>query len=449
MNATTARWRQVAFVLIALGVTFYMTVSAHLLFALGIPYYAPGGNLVVKIHPGSYCILLGYFITLCSLGHPARVFKTQLRSEPAVAFFLAATLFLFFWALYRHGSLGAAFIIDTLIMAPICFLAVQLLELRRRETILLLMCCWVLVNATVGIGEAMVQTRLVPIRTAGLEDMGDTYFRASALMGHPLLNAQHTATVLPVVLLVPMWAGWRALSVAWLFLALLAFGGRASLILALIIYLAYFVCQAFSAVIRGRVAYTRLMGGLLATIVGSTLLVGVVVGSGLGERIFKSLAWDGSAAVRARVWSVFDYMTAEQMLFGASPPEVDVLYDQIGLEAPFEAIENFWLLIFIQYGAVGFIPFAGGLCLAVFALWRRVGGAVALSLLLLLATASTTNSLATKMPGLCLSMLLASASMHRFRKTAVAAPYAVPPGAGPGPAWPWSAHPSRIQGGAF
>ncbi len=417
-----SRAMQAAFWLFAPGLLAFLVLPASTLFALGIPYDAPGGPVLAKLHPGTTLVLSAWFLALCSLGNPLRAALVQLRAQHLLGLYLASTLALFGYALLRHGLGGAAYLIDTHIMAAVAVLVLQQLGPRRQRQTLVLMAVVLLANALLGIVEAVLQARLLPLHIGGTDEVAEAFFRASALMGHPLQNAQQTATLLPLMLLLPLAAGLRCALVLWLGLALLAFGGRASLGLSVLLYGGWFVVQAFKRGLEGRLNYLHITGGAIGLLLGAAALVAVVAASGLGERIFASLAWDNSASVRVRVWAVLGHLSEEQMIFGASADGVDALYQQLGLDPRFEAIENFWLLALVQYGLVGFGLFLFGLACALRFMWRHTFGAMRVALVLLVLVSSTTNSLAVKTPALLLFMVAVQAAAHlRPRQPAPAA----------------------------
>ncbi|MEF7613759.1 VpsF family polysaccharide biosynthesis protein [Aquincola sp. MAHUQ-54] len=422
--APGVRWRRVAACLFGLGLAAYLGLSASSLFALGIPYDAPYGPMPAKIHPGTYLTLLALFIALCSHGNPLGVALRLLGQQPLVAVYLASVVYLLAYSVLRYGPSGAAFVIDTLIMAGLCLLTTMLFEARWQRRFLALIGFTLVANALLGLGEALAQARLVPLRLAGGPEMLDEYFRASALLGHPLMNAQTTASLLPVVLLLPAPRVLRYAMGLAMVLSLLAFGGRTSFAVALLMYGSYAVFRLVDALARGRLSYLQLTGGSVGLGLLMALTVGVVAGSGLGERIFNGLVWDNSASVRMRVWGVFDFMGADQILFGTSPDEMAKLMIRLGLDAPVEAIENFWLVLFIQFGVAGFVPFFIGFGCLLRWLWRRAFGALRVALLTFVVISSTTNSLASKTVGLSLlCCVVASAASLRPRPSVQHLPF--------------------------
>lgn len=407
VRALKAAWR-----LCVLAVMAYMLLSPSGLLLLGIPYDAPVGNPLFKLHPGTWLMALAYFLALGAHGHPLAVAWAQWRREPLLAAYMAATVVLIVYAVARFGIGGAAFLIDTHLMAALSAFTLLLLPPSRHRRMLWLLAALLLANAALGVAEAAVQQRLIPLRISGGEPVVEEFFRASAFLGHPLANAQVTATLMPVVLLLPLAVGWQVAMGALLALALLAFGGRTSFVLAMAFYGLWFTVSAFRALVLGRLNYLQITGGAVGAVAALAGVVGLVVATGLGERIFKSLAFDHSAGVRVRIWSVLDYMTDFQHWFGASADEMEVLYLRMGLQLQYEAIENFWLLIYVQYGAVGFLVFAAGLgCLLAWA-WRRAFGALRVAVLLLVLVASSNNSLASKTQVLIPLVVAVAAAAH-------------------------------------
>jgi hypothetical protein len=254
--------------------------------------------------------------------------------------------------------------------------------------------------------------------------MPEEYFRASALLGHPLMNAQTTASLLPLMLLLPAPRGLRYAMGLLMAVSLLAYGGRTAFGVSLLVYGAYALVQTAIAVSKGRLSYLQLTGGSVGAGLLAALTVGVVVGSGLGERIFNGLVWDNSASVRTRVWGIFEFMSYDQWLFGSSPADMAQLMIRLGLDAPVEAIENFWLVLFVQFGVAGFVPFLIGFGCMLAWLWQRAFGAMRVALVVFLLIASTTNSLASKTVGFSI-LCCAIASAASLRPRPVSRPLSV------------------------
>jgi hypothetical protein len=97
----------------------------------------------------------------------------------------------------------------------------------------------------------------------------------------------------------------------------------------------------------------------------------------------------------------------QQLLFGMSPDEIARAAEEVGIRFPSEAIENFWVVLLLQVGALLLALFAVSLVLFCARLARRGGTAVGLGLFGFLIVASTSNSLATKSEVFVVVILLA------------------------------------------
>ena len=393
--ARSPRLPRLAGWLFASGVALYLLLSAPALSLLGISYEASGGAFFEKVHPGTWLIALAYAILISSRGHPFRVVGAQLAAQPLLAVYLACQLCVLGWTLSRHGTSGAAFMLDTLLMPFVCIATLMMLDSRQRYRCLVIVVTLLVLNTLLGLGEAVAQARLIPLRLGGADEAINDIFRPSALLGHPLTNSMVTATLLPAVLYLRISMVWRGLLVLLLWVGTLAFGGRTGFLLATALYGAYFMFAGLRATIQGRFTYLQLTGAAFVGMLGGAALVAAVFAAGIGERIFNSLSWDGSASVRYRVWNVFDHLNSTDLLIGISPERIVSIGTRIGLEAS-EAIENFWLVLFLQMGVIGFIPFVVAMACLLTWLWRASGGPMRVAVVLFVLVASSNNSLATK-----------------------------------------------------
>ena len=405
--------RHLAWGLLLAAVTMYIVLSPPALSALGIPYDSPHGSILVKIHPGTYLLLLSWALGLSSGGHPMTALLRQARQHRLVFVYLVCMVGVFVWAVGRHGPSGLAFIIDTLCMPGVALLAMMLHSRQRQQQALVLVVSLLLLNALIAIGEFGLRARLLPLY-AGREDfVEEDFFRSSALFGHPLSNSLKTLALLPAVLLLP-WRWTARLTAALLMgLGLLTFGSRAAMA-GLVIYLLAAGLPLLWRLVRGAYNYVQIMAGLLGAVLGVAALAGVVVATGLGDRVFKNLTWDNSADVRRKSWDVLDYVHGFEFWLGVPVLQIDAIAQRIGIDPRYEAIENFWLYLLLLLGGLGFALFVGGLmCLLVY-LWRVAAAPLRLALVVYLLVASTANTLAAKSVSLILMSVVIQASARRL-----------------------------------
>ncbi len=104
-----------------------------------------------------------------------------------------------------------------------------------------------------------------------------------------------------------------------------------------------------------------------------------------------------SADVRNLQWLVLDHVNTHDVLFGVSMTRMDLLKYQIGLAAETTDIENFWLLMFLNLGILGFFVFLISLALLILHMGRTTAHPLGWMLLIAAITIdSTSNSLGRK-----------------------------------------------------
>lgn len=408
--------RRFAWVLMLLSVTLYLCVSAITLAHLGVPYDLPGGSPLVKLHPGTLMMALALAVGLVAWGHPLQVLIDRLRRMPLVATYLACMMLVAAWSVWRNGISGAAFIVDSLWMPGVALLVLGLYSSDRHRKLLLWVLLLVGLNAVIGLVEYALKTSLVPRYLSTTDLIADAgYFRSSALLGHPLSNALITVSLMPAALLLPPRLGWPLL--ATLALALLAFGSRTAMAVAALVYAPLLLAYLAWRAAQGSYSYRQLMGGMLGLMLACTALVATVWLSGLGERIFANLRWDNSANVRLLVWDALDHLNDNDWWVGVSPARIEEIAARIGIDLRYEALENFWIVLLMQLGLLGFTPFLIGLAAGVWHVWRVAAAPMRLAVLCYFLVASGANTLASKSVSLTLLfvVMLGSAAWVQAR----------------------------------
>lgn len=412
--------RLVAWVLLCMALTLYLTVSALLLGRLGIHYDLPGGSPLVKFHPGTWVLMLATVVALAAHGNPLMVLVAQWRRRPALAVYMGCIAFISFWSLWRNGSSGAAFIVDTLAAPALALLVLDLYPRRHQRALVRWVLLLLTLNSCIALVEFATKSRLITLGSGERLMLADSvYFRASAMLGHPLVNSMLTLALYPAVWLLREWGVWRWPVIGLMGLSLLAYGGRSALAMATVVYGGAMLATLSWQAVHGRFTYRQLLGGLLALLLGSTALIGVVWISGLGARIFSNLSWDNSADVRRVVWHALDFLHDFDWWVGVSPARMQQIAIQIGLDPRFEAIENFWIELLLQWGLIGFVPFVIGLACLLGATWRHAAAPMRLALPVFLLVASGANTLSSKTVTLTLLVVVAWASAAwRVRRVA-------------------------------
>jgi hypothetical protein len=318
---------------------------------LGIPYTAPYGSFIYKLHPATYPCLIALPIAFLSSG-ASRQTRHRIRQNVAYCLYGLVIVMLMVYTTYRYGTSGSAFLIDTLLMPAVIGLTLNFYPDNWRAFLfrmILVICC---LNALLGIIEAMTQWRLEEYSVAGGTLIIENEFRATALMGHPLTNAMvMSLATFGMLVWCRHWMS-RILVAFVALIALLSFGGRTAFLLTsllLTLCAAYAIIQSAR---RGRIRAWHLLAyliafGFLCAILGSAILY-----LDLGARIFEGLVWDESADIRRRSMMAFNFLSTEQLLLGISPAEIEEIILRINIRNPIEIIENTWIVLTLQFGVI-------------------------------------------------------------------------------------------------
>jgi hypothetical protein len=383
------------FLLAAAAMTLSIGVSANLLYVLGIDYAHPGGNPLVKFHPATWALALGVASLCASMGDPLRALKRLLSASPALAGFLALMTVTMLFSALSVGLSGATVYVESYLSAGLACLLLRGLTDAQRRSIATLIVGLLVLNAAIAIGESLTGTHFVPIyleETALVDEAGA--FRPSALADHPLTAAMLTVTGLCLSLAIR--APFLPAIVALFAVALLAFGGRASLAVALVAG-GLALCRALWRDLLARRMTARrvlyLLGAATVAPLGAAFLL---ASTGIGNRVMEKLYLDSSAQSRGAEWAVLSLLDPRALLFGSPIADTPGLIFRVGIDRPLTDIENCWLLAFINLGIVGFVPFAAAIACLVVHLWRTAAPWGRVAIVALLVTTSSSNSLGRK-----------------------------------------------------
>jgi hypothetical protein len=261
-----------------------------------------------------------------------------------------------------------------------------------------------LLSIVISIGESATQTHLIPNdygdeADANAQKLTDdvSEFRGAGLFGHPLTAALTTSMATFLLLRMRMNGLLKGALFTAMLIGLLSFGGRA----ALLTTVTFIAVAAFVQLMRGLARRDLSLGFLGALFAGIVilppLLIVVIASTDIGERILTHMYFDESADVRNVQWLVLNHLNLNDVLFGVPPTRLEVLKYQIGLGTATTDIENFWLLMFLNLGIIGFAVFLFALALFVIHLGRRVNHPLGWMLLLAaILIDSTSNSLGRK-----------------------------------------------------
>ncbi len=386
-----------AFVLAAWSLALSLTVSANLLYVAGIDYAHPGGNPLVKLHPSTWAVIASLGCLLLGRGAPLRTLAEMLRRAPDLAGFLALMSVVAAYSAASVGVSGVAVYVESYLSAGLLALVIGEMPAARRRALGWLALALLALNASLAVAETVAQFHLVPIyleETALVDEPGA--FRSSALFDHPLTGAMLTMTGLftAVALRPRRIMLWPLLALFGV--ALLAFGGRAALLVTLGASIGAAAWGLLKDLLGRRLTAVRAALAACACVLLPAATAVLLTTTGIGGRVAGKLYLDSSAQSRGAEWMVLGLLDTRAWLFGSPISETPGLIYRVGLQSALTDIENFWLLAFVNLGIVGFVVFAAALACLMRHLWRVASPCGRLGIVALMLTASTSNSLGRK-----------------------------------------------------
>jgi hypothetical protein len=416
------------------AVMVHFAVSANLLAVIGIDYASPGGNPIVKLHPAFYLAALGAGASVALAPRPWGAVESLFRQKPGVVSFLILIFGCAVYSIFSVGISGSAVYVDSLFSAGLLACALEPGSPRARRILGYSILAFALVNVLISVGESLVQTQLIPPMLDGkvMPDMPGSDFRGAALYDHPLTGAMVTSMAVFLLLAMQLRPWISAPAFTLLLLGLLAFGGRAALLVTVLML----VASALFVLVRGLVA-RRLAGRFVAAVCGALLVIVplafvVVSSTTIGQRIVDHFYVDDSAEVRNIQWKALNYLTPRDVLLGTTQDALTSIKAQIGLLTDSTDIENFWLLIFINLGVFGFACFLVGFLAFLVHLGRATSAVGWMLLVSTIITASASNSLGRKSDILCFMTACMIAAARTRQPSKVGARSAVKAGRGAG-----------------
>jgi hypothetical protein len=401
-SGANQRMRRAAFVIAWFAVVLELAISGNTLIGLGIDYASPGGNPLFKLHPATYLVALAAFMVLM-LARPAGSGLIRFfRVTPALASFIVLILFCAFYSIVNVGFSGAAIYVESYLSAGLLAVVLETGTDRQKRGLAWWIIGFCVLSTIISIGESATQTHLIELHI-GDDDPGKNIaqasedFRGAGLFGHPLTAALVTSMAMFMLLRMRMNGLLKAVLFTTFLIGLLSFGGRASLVITVTLLMLAATVVLFRGIVMRNLSLSFVGVIAAALVILPPLLLLVITSTDIGERILTHMYIDDSASVRNQQWLVLNYLNLHDILFGVPPDRLASLKYQIGLGQATTDIENFWLLMYLNLGSIGFVVFLIALGLLLAHLGRTT--AQPLGWMLLIATIlvdSTSNSLGRK-----------------------------------------------------
>lgn len=316
-----------------------------------------GHDVNIRFHPANIIMMFCAFYALASGAVP---FHQRCRESPGLLLYVFAIPVFAVYTVYFNGLSGAAFYFDSFWGAGLLAIALEGATDRQKRLLAKILLALVLLNVLFGLYESLAQDNVFPfvanddVKEAQLQATTD--FRANAFYPHPLTASLVTGMTFFLLYVMQLRFLVLAPSFLLILIGLLAFGGRT----ALFVTVGMSGLAAFWVVMSGiikRNLKLEVMGYILVAVLVLPLVTAIVVTqTTIADRIIDTLYFDDSAEVRVFQWTILNYLSLKNWLFGVPLQELAALKYQIGLNAV-EDIENFWLLLFLNLGAVGFVAF--------------------------------------------------------------------------------------------
>ncbi|PKR89477.1 hypothetical protein CXZ10_08845 [Pleomorphomonas diazotrophica] len=378
--------------LTVLSVLALFLLSGQMLNLLGIPYDATGGSPLFKIHPASYLSVLALMAWVVVDGGLGAFLGRSWRDSPGLMVLFLAIGLLAFQVIFVQKT-PISQVTDNFVLTACLFAGLLRLNPGELRLVALLVQGILALNSLLGYAEGLSGFRLTPLYVNG--ELLSWEWRATALLGHPLMNAMTTALCLVSLALGagPFRTGPRLALVVFHFGALFFFGGRTAIVLSAA------ALFAIAAVTGARLLLGRrfpLPVAAAAILAATLLVIGsiLVVDGGLVDRLIgRFINDDGSAMARVAMLSIFRDMSWPEVVFGPDVLAVKAMLPRIGTPV---AIESAYIGFVAYYGGFVTLFFLMGLAAFFAELVRRFGAPVLLPLGIYFLISTAVSSFSTK-----------------------------------------------------
>ncbi|MGQ9427240.1 VpsF family polysaccharide biosynthesis protein [Gilvimarinus sp. F26214L] len=382
--------------LLAISVSMRLTLGSSLLDNY-FPYSFEGGVPLVKVHPGTWFLLFGVLLIITTRG-PSRFCSDVFFKNRSIGLTLTILTVVLLYSVASWGVGGIAVLVDNYFYSILCVYLAMHLKDRHAYRLTFFIIFIILVNCLIAVVEYISRRHLIPNPVTGT-----VFFRANALMAHPLNNALIALPVGLSALLLPVRSGYRYLISGIVFLALLAFAARASLAVycffsAIIIWTLGFHKRRSSRSFFGYLFFASLLS--MAFLV---LVYFVTFYTSYGGGISSRLQFDDSAYTRIESLLFFARLDLSSYFFGSGPAGFRYLTERY---SDAKIIENFWIQMIGIYGVPVFFLMCYGFARVFKGLLSDSSLQVKMVFVSFFLAASSNNSLIVKTPALAVIMLI-------------------------------------------
>ena len=387
------------------------TLSSGLLWDLGINYSGITGAMASKIHPATYLTVFAFTVLIVARRNPASFFVELVTRHPGRLAFLLATLILGAY-IVLDGRRGIATIFDTYLLAVMLALIATELSERDFTRVEKLIHILLAANAALALIEYLIDYRMFPFRFEGLAFEWDK--RSTALLGHPLENAQITG-IYTMVLLAGGGASMPKAARPWAILlqlaALVPFGGRSALVLTIAMVGLWTIARVIRF-LRGQRVSLLAFAAVAALGPMLILLLGLAAMTGFFDLLFERFVIDdgGSANSRLEMFGVLAQLSARDLLVGANSQFIDSMRNTTGLEW---GIENPVVRLILYQGVIFTTFLIAGFVLFFIEIARQLRPGARMALVFFVIIINSYESISNKTLGLAQFVVLLLVMFHQ------------------------------------
>ena len=277
------------------------------------------------------------------------------------------------YSFYFVGYTGRAAYVETFWSAGLLAMLLEPASARHKRIRGYILMGIIIFNIFIALYESLTLKELFPIiydeeSAAYMAKVGVAAdeFRAHAFFSHPLTASLVTSMAFFLLYSMRPRFSVTAPTIIFLLIGLLAYGGRAALGVTIVLSALAAFYLLLAGLLRRNLTPNFVLSIAAAVIILPIVMWIVITQTTIGDRIADTLYFDSSAQVRQTQWAVFGQLNLQDWVFGISKDRLAALKYQIGLGANDTDIENFWILIFLDLGVIGFSVF-----LTIFLLFLR------------------------------------------------------------------------------
>ena len=353
-----------------------------------------GGNPLLKIHPGTYgLVLVAGVLTLTRRPNAASMVYIR------CAAWLGGITTICFVSAIAQGNVGSlGFRVDAEFAAVAALYCLGLLDESEREKLLVAITAGMLLNEVISFGEAITHSRLLPYKFDF--SSGEIVFRPTGLLNHPLINGLYSCTMIPLVTQLRASPTVRFFLMGVFAVGTFAAESRFATIVSVptLAVMFFYMAQASrnSGLTTSNLRYLQIVLGA----VFMPIFVLLIAFGGFGQRIASGL-FDQSSLARVDAYSLLAYLTPHELMSGITPQRLLIftaMRQDLIIESP--------VVMFIF--ALG-LPVAVALMCSIvgilFMLARRAGFAMIVTAVVFFVVAAANNGLASKVPELTFAIV--------------------------------------------